>query len=311
MRQGNASLQIRNAATCAQPRPPCSVIGGNARIVHPKPSDTVQTTEGSSKRRRLDDDGSRESIVIPRPTLQAAIVRDTRSATPAACDLDKYRERLQTLNKAELREIVMRATEQLPKMLDLVDEFHATREVRKVAEQDIVDVFNSMSEFIWDELGPPDRSEDGHARQVKLNSDTLDFAKNYVEYIPGKVGAESSCKVKKSALETLRKIGTLVCRILVHTASIKELLEWRHDCCPVDDAMMVVIDTMDEEEIKMIASDPEFVYKFDRLCRLSDQCSIFKRLLSVLDRFGYRKGEAAKIHQKMVANAINRQNQEE
>ena len=162
-------------------------------------------------------------------------------------------------------------------------ELVAQRDAILEAESTQVIDFDRYSEEVWHQLqrGKGQRS----SRQFELGLEASVTVVDIIKTIRQQTPAHSSFGTKKSALETLRKIGKSLV-LQEYTSFRREVMKAMQEGDPLGTAMLGIVDEMSEEEADEMCGEEEWIDKVKELIELADGYCLYERLNDVLGSLG-------------------------
>lgn len=154
-----------------------------------------------------------------------------------------------------------------------------------MAEQARVINFDKNSKNVWYELNVAHKRESG-SRQYESAFDAHSYVCEVIASIETHVKYHSSYATKKSALETLRKIGKTIC-LTGDTIGSEVRKQFGHGD-ELDSAMLAILGQMSSDETEQMAKEDDgdgkgtFDNKMDNLVGLCESYSVFNGMGEVL-----------------------------
>ena len=185
------------------------------------------------------------------------------------------------LDDNSITELLLLAVQENPGFDQKILEKRLSQETEKIqSERAKVKDFDRYSKTVWRELNITYRDASGPA-QYDSSSDAVAYIEKCVEEISQSVVEYSSYGTKRSAIETLRKIGKSICLSGDELGrQVKKQFQWNF--C-LQDAMNHVVQSMtadEKAEMKML-NGGQFLDKLEELIDLSEDLCIFEGLEDV------------------------------
>ncbi len=214
-----------------------------------------------------------------RPAKRARSDRDTDAVDPS-----KLPELVDSIDSRTIANILITAAKAYPEIASLVQ-----REVDRIAAAERVKVldFDYLSKSAWKTLNVTyDRLKDSHA--FDMAGEAAESIEECFETIRMSCPKTSSFKTKKSALETLRKIGKSICLsngVIGH--EVRKYYQSGGELVPV---MFDIAESLEDEEFERLR--PWCDDKLVELQGMADGYCIFEDLHQVIELWdGDEEGE--------------------
>ena len=194
----------------------------------------------------------------------------------------ELKEIIATLNEETLRKALLWAA---TSSCSVAKQIHAYKNATRKAESTRIIDFDYLSKRAGHELQQGQGLKG--SRQYHLGLDVSVNIREIVETIQKQTPAHSSFGTKKSALETLRKIGkSLVLRN--HDTFGSELVKSLHqDGDPQEKVMLEIVDEMTEDEKARMRENTEWLDKVEELIELGGRHEMYGSLNEMLKQLGF------------------------
>ena len=186
--------------------------------------------------------------------------------------LQSVQQAISGLDDSTIRSIVTRLALENSAVAAVILSNYRLKWERECAE--VID-FDRYSKSVWHELNSY-RGDHWYTSPMNDSFKIAENVKNTITLdIEERVKVHSNFATKRSALETLRKIGKTICLSTSDTGD--DVAEAFIDSSELDSAMVNILKTMQQEEKAMMAdaADGQYLEKLDELERLGDECEIF------------------------------------
>jgi hypothetical protein len=150
------------------------------------------------------------------------------------------------------------------------------RKIVEAQQAKVID-FDHYSKSVWKVINVTYSKLSG-SRQYEASSEAIASVEGYIEAIGRDTPAHASFGTKKSALETLRKIGKTIA-LSTDVVAYEVRIQFQNESC-LETTMLQIAKSMTEEERTEVLTD-EFEEKLEELEGLAEGYCIFEKLKDV------------------------------
>ena len=217
----------------------------------------------------------------PAKRARATSNSDTSQSVISPARVAKLSESIDFLDEDTIKDYLLLAAQESPKIASLIES--AATAIKDAEAAEVID-FDSKSKSVWRTLNC-EYSRLRQSAQFERSGDACHDVERSIQYIGDNCPAHASYGTKRSALQTLRKIGKIIC--LTGETMGRQARQHFHADRTLEKTMKGILESMSvEDRASMISErdgDTTYIEKLKELHELGSGYALFEDLDEVID----------------------------